>query len=877
MTSIVYHPRIDDPDLLQQQIARACWYLSPLSPDSVRIETGLSPARFVPTGYTPEVEAFAERLPEWLTLDATPIHRSDLDAADIVVLWQGIEPLGAEAVAELRKRGVAVHDVDYRDRTEGSRYIDISYRFPANDGQVVETSNRRFAALAETLQPLKTAYLFCSGPEVSRYANYRFDDGINIVCNSVINDAELLAAAAPHIQIFGDPIFHFGCSSYAHEFRQTLARTQAQYGYHCIVPIKYFNLFTYWQPQLSEVSMAVPFDVQMPINLDLLNDFRLHTTDNILTFLMLPVASTLARDIYLLGCDGRPLSQNDYFWKHNEKTQFVGQMTNIQEVHPSFFKLDYDEYYLRHCDNTQAYLQAGEQRGLRYQALTPSHIPALRAREHLFARIPSGEAVTVGVEPLADAQGLEAARASYGAAGNVRMLANRSVSDAAGSATYRMLSAEVTEQEVQWIADQCRLWRGDIRVRSANAPQGLEARLTGALAGICSDIEVRMAPTPRAPTVQAPTAQAPTDKPAAVSSDAPASNGLARRPSNSAFSQRFAMADLAYEVAKQRIEQQATTRQTRADLQREITALRGDNARLAEHNAALQAGQQRLETQLAELQSSIERLREEHKHTAMQAQRAAAQSNELTARTQDVNQRVTDLNTKVNQNKDMAQAANSLALERAKSLKLELQLEHKRLQDRVDVLADRERSLAERHQALDARQLEAAKATTTQNRYWASIERFRSNEPDYQVFARHLSKEELEAFSREAREIFGLDLEPRSIAYMAHRIRQIESNSIGRLATSIHAALTRAMALLSLADERLQYVEIGVLFGINTAIVWDLLRYRFQSTRITCIDPLEGYYDASALDKLTGLPINETVLKQNLKRALCDMRQVTIL
>lgn len=337
------------------------------------------------------------------------------------------------------------------------------------------------------------------------------------------------------------------------------------------------------------------------------------------------------------------------------------------------------------------------------------------------------------------------------------------------------------------------------------------------------------------------------------------------------------MADLAYEVAKQRIEQQATTRQTRADLQREITALRGDNARLAEHNAALQAGQQRLETQLAELQSSIERLREEHKHTAMQAQRAAAQSNELTARTQDVNQRVTDLNTKVNQNKDMAQAANSLALERAKSLKLELQLEHKRLQDRVDVLADRERSLAERHQALDARQLEAAKATTTQNRYWASIERFRSNEPDYQVFARHLSKEELEAFSREAREIFGLDLEPRSIAYMAHRIRQIESNSIGRLATSIHAALTRAMALLSLADERLQYVEIGVLFGINTAIVWDLLRYRFQSTRITCIDPLEGYYDASALDKLTGLPINETVLKQNLKRALCDMRQVTIL
>ncbi len=82
---------------------------------------------------------------------------------------------------------------------------------------------------------------------------------------------------------------------------------------------------------------------------------------------------------------------------------------------------------------------------------------------------------------------------------------------------------------------------------------------------------------------------------------------------------------------------------------------------------------------------------------------------------------------------------------------------------------------------------------------------------------------------------------------------------------------------MSLKDKHLNYVEIGVLFGINSAIVWDLLRYAFESATITCIDPLEGYYDADALDTLVGLPINETVLRQNLAHAMCDMEQVTIL
>ncbi len=698
MTAIVYYPAFEETEHLQQQIARACWYLSPIAPSSVRMQSSLEPDRFVPEGYTPEVERFASELPEWLSVRPDPVTLRDLEKADIVLLWKGtsaLDALGSGIPQKLRKKGIMVFDVDHTDRMEGSRYIDISHRHPRNDAEIIANSKARFDELTREVAHLNDAYLFCSGPEVSRYTNFRYADGINIICNSVINDAELLAAAPPHVQIFGDPIFHFGCSQYAHEFRQKLTETHEQYGYRCIVPMKYFNLFTFWQPELAASTMAVPFDVKLDINLDLEANFLLHTTDNILTFLMLPVGCTLANNVYLLGCDGRPLNQNDYFWKHNEKTQFVGQMNNIQEVHPSFFKLDYDEYYLRHCDNVQAYVETGERAGKHFQMLTPSHIPALRAREHPFARADATQKLTVGLEPNAGNSQLTDALSEYGQASNTVVLGNTT---ADGRVAQPVFADGGSDEEMQWVADQMQRWIGPVAIRSNGiAPDNVDA-VQRIFSPLSEDIQLKT----MAPTVT--------------------SKQKTREPGQSSLSlqQSFDLADLAYDLAKHRLDVQNEERKVKS-----LTQLVGDQSQA-----------------LSALGSKHEALLEEHR-ALLDGHRALLQ--ELTA----TKKSLSEFRGQLSDIKNTHSTENALQQERTKNLKLEQKLDHTRLSDRVRILGERQAKVEEQQ-----------KAVQPAARHFAAMERFQSNEPDYQRFTRHLQKAELEQFSEEAKSVYGLDLTP---------------------------------------------------------------------------------------------------------------------
>ncbi len=676
MTTIIYYPPFEDADSLARQMARAIWYLAPLDPSHVRMQSTVDSDIAAPPGYEAQICRAMAKRPQWLEVSPQAVTLKDLQRADIVVLWRGsngLSNLGSNAATALKRAGVRVYDVDEASPAEGSTYVDISHREGMADDAVIAASSERFAELADRLAHLDTSHILCSGPQISRYAEYNFDDALNIICNSVINDEQLMQAVRPQLQVFGDPIFHFGCSEYADAFRTKLAEQQARYDFRCVIPLKYYNLFTHWQPALAEATIALPYSADLPINLDLRKRFEVRTTQNILTFLMLPVATTLSRRVRLLGCDGRPLGESDYFWSHNASTQFVDHMSNIRAVHPSFFEIDYDDYYLRHCSNVESYVQAGEAAGCTYEVLTASHIPALQQRE-IFKRTDASE--------------------------------NR--------LNYMSLST----------------------------------------------------------------------------------------PPDETLDQSLAEADAAYAAAQARLEQQA------------------DNQKTSQRAAANEQRLQMLEQALRQLQGELEQLHSEN--------------NSLRG--------------------ELSELRGALTTTEA----------------RTDTLTEESRQIAA--VATSARQTARSLTALLRRDY-----RYRSNEPDFQSFPRFLDAQEIEQFVALAQSAFGLELEKRTIAYLAHHVRQIEASCAGRLATSIHAALTRVLSVLSLGQQTLEYLEIGVLFGVNTAIVWDLLRHHFRSTRITCIDPLEGYYDAKSLDALTGLPISEQLLLHNLHKVQCDMTQVQVL
>lgn len=111
----------------------------------------------------------------------------------------------------------------------------------------------------------------------------------------------------------------------------------------------------------------------------------------------------------------------------------------------------------------------------------------------------------------------------------------------------------------------------------------------------------------------------------------------------------------------------------------------------------------------------------------------------------------------------------------------------------------------------------------------------------------------------------GLNLESDVIEYLARKLLWIEASGVGRLAASTADGVFRALVAMSLSDESPAVLEIGVLFGINAAFLWDTVGLVVPGFHQTLIDPFEGYY-GETLDRFTGLPVTREVTETNLTR-----------
>ena len=83
------------------------------------------------------------------------------------------------------------------------------------------------------------SYLIATGPSARTALSLDLCDGVRIVCNTAVLDDELMSHVAPNIVTFADPIFHFGPSTYAHEFQLALV-AQAQRHDFTIVTVERF-------------------------------------------------------------------------------------------------------------------------------------------------------------------------------------------------------------------------------------------------------------------------------------------------------------------------------------------------------------------------------------------------------------------------------------------------------------------------------------------------------------------------------------------------------------------------------------------------------------------------------------------------------------
>jgi len=247
---------------------------------------------------------------------------------------------------------------------------------PREDGVMQE----RFRNWMSRLPRKDKAYLLCTGPSLSRFAEFDFSDGHVIGCNTSVSNQALMSHARPCLMVAADPVFNFGPSVYSDHFRRDLMRGAESQPFFFLTLRAYERLAARHLPLGPDrIAHIRPGADAIPRRLD--DRWIAPSTGNIMTLLMLPAAFTISRSIHIIGADGREPGE-DYFWKHDPTSQLSGEMDTVRAAHPAFFaRRDYRAYYDEHCRVVDEQIRVIEAAGGEVRSLTPSHIPALRERE----------------------------------------------------------------------------------------------------------------------------------------------------------------------------------------------------------------------------------------------------------------------------------------------------------------------------------------------------------------------------------------------------------------------------------------------------------------------------------------------------------------
>ena len=233
----------------------------------------------------------------------------------------------------------------------------------------------------------RPVYLFGTGPSLQLAADRSFSDGLRIVCNTVVRDAQLWHHISPHFLVAGDAIYHFDNTAHARAFRaDALQRLTESDGATLFVYPAMFDVIVRREFRAVEsLLVPIPWGEHTDVSVDLTRNFTIPPLGNVLCNLLLPLGCTLSKDIRLWGFDGR--SPNDTgFWANSNRQAYPELMQSIRDAHPAFFSAltpkGREEKYVEevHGNVLDERLTEAENRGFSFRMLHHSWTPTLRKR-----------------------------------------------------------------------------------------------------------------------------------------------------------------------------------------------------------------------------------------------------------------------------------------------------------------------------------------------------------------------------------------------------------------------------------------------------------------------------------------------------------------
>ncbi|MCV3470531.1 glycosyltransferase family 2 protein [Campylobacter sp. CNRCH_2015_0814] len=389
---IGFYPEFKNEEDFVDIISRAIWYLWPLEEFIEKI--------YLCVNFDFDNRMILNKFPKYLDLsilkylDKIPrkkivlykkIHNNYFENLQYVFL---INEEYREELLNIKKESnlnFEIIRVDHNNLSYGdSFYLRFAEKIPKLYSKYKKISKNKIFELLEGLKTQKI-YLFGTGPNFSYSEKYNYEDGCVIACNSMVVNQDVIKKLKPKIFVIADPIFHAGPSSYAGKFRESLISVFDLNPCPIVVPLRDYHIYSTYLPDymidfLVPIFFKIPSEDSSPFYFNIFDSLEVKTTNNILTLFQLPLATSLGEEIYITGCDGRPIKNNSYFWSHNKEVQINDKMQDIKIAHKGFFDIKYDDYYNKHINFLSQFFELAEKNKKRIFSLTPSYIKPLQDR-----------------------------------------------------------------------------------------------------------------------------------------------------------------------------------------------------------------------------------------------------------------------------------------------------------------------------------------------------------------------------------------------------------------------------------------------------------------------------------------------------------------
>ena len=235
----------------------------------------------------------------------------------------------------------------------------------------------------------RPAYLFGTGPSLRLAIDRSFQDGITIVCNTIVRDAELWHHLSPSFLAAGDGVYHFGHNPHARQFRADAHRRLRESNGDTLFVYPYqFDVIVRAEFQdIEHLLVPIPRGEHTDATIDLIRNFSIPPLGNVLCDELLPLGCTVSKDVRLWGFDGRA-PNDDGFWANSNRQSYPELMQSMRELHPAFFAnavpTGNEVRYVTevHGDRLDERLTEAEGRGYTFRMLHPSWTPTFQKRFH---------------------------------------------------------------------------------------------------------------------------------------------------------------------------------------------------------------------------------------------------------------------------------------------------------------------------------------------------------------------------------------------------------------------------------------------------------------------------------------------------------------